>query len=191
MGKSLIQQKRGKGGPRYRAPSFNYKGKIGYGSIENSLSNAKILELIHSAGHSAPLMEVEYNNGNSVLLPAPEGVREGDSIEVVNHTEEALSKPGTILPLKDIPEGASIYNIESNPGDGGKFVRCSGLSAKIVTKGEDGIVILLPSSKKKTFNPECRAILGTIGGSGRTEKPFLKAGTRYFAMTAKNKVRSE
>ena len=189
MGKSLIQQKRGKGGPRYRAPSFNYKGKVGYGRIENTApSNAKILELIHSSGHSAPLMEVEYSNGNSVLLPAPEGVREGDSIEVGNNTEEALSKPGTILLLRDIPEGASIYNIESNPGDGGKFVRCSGVFAKIVTKGEDGIVILLPSSKKKTFNPGCRATLGIIGGSGRTEKPFLKAGTRYFAMTAKNKV---
>ena len=124
MGKSLIQQKRGKGGPRYRAPSFNYKGTIGYGRIENTTpSNAKIVELIHSAGHSAPLMEVEYVNGNSVLLPAPEGVREGDSIEIGNNTEEALSKTGTILPLKDIPEGASIYNIESKPGDGGKFVR--------------------------------------------------------------------
>ena len=92
-----------------------------------------------------------------------------------------------MLPLKSIPEGTLIYNIESNPGDGGKFVRASGAFAKIITKTEDGIVVELPSSKRRTFLPECRAIIGVIAGSGRTEKPFLKAGTKFFAMRAKNK----
>ena len=50
-----------------------------------------------------------------------------------------------------------------------------------------GIVVELPSSKRRTFMPDCRAIIGTIAGGGRTEKPFLKAGTRHFKMKAKNK----
>ena len=96
-------------------------------------------------------------------------------------------KVGNILPLKSLPEGTSIYNIESNPGDGGKFVRASGTFARIVTKMEKGIVVELPSSKRRTFLPECRAIIGNVAGSGRIEKPFLKAGTRFYAMRAKNK----
>jgi len=96
-------------------------------------------------------------------------------------------KIGNILPLKSIPEGTSIYNIESQPGDGGKFVRASGAFAKIITKMENGIVVELPSSKRKTFTPECRAMVGIVAGAGRTEKPFLKAGTRFYAMKSKNK----
>ncbi len=184
MGKNLIQQKRGKGGPRYRAPSFNYKGKIGYGRLDQN-ENAKILDIVHSSGHSAPLIEIRYDDGVEALLPAPEGVKVGDGLEMGNAVD---IKTGSILRLKDIPEGTSIYNIESNPGDGGKFVRSSGLCAKIVTKTDEGIVIELPSSKKRMFNPDCRATIGIISGGGRTEKPFLKAGKRYFAMIAKNKV---
>ena len=96
-------------------------------------------------------------------------------------------KAGNILPLKNIPEGTSVYNIESNPGDGGKFVRSSGAFAKIITKIDQGIVVELPSSKRKTFSPECRAAVGIVAGSGRTEKPFLKAGSRMYKMKARNK----
>ena len=181
----MIQQKRGKGSPRYRAPSFRYKGRACFPMHENKAMTATISDILHSSGHSAPLIEMEYSNGETGLLQAPEGVKAGDKIEIGNNVE---IKAGNILPLKNIPEGASIYNIEANPGDGGKFVRASGGFAKIITKTEDGIVVELPSSKRRTFLPECRAIIGIIAGSGRLEKPFLKAGTKFFAMRAKNKL---
>jgi len=185
MGKNLIQQKRGKGSPRYRAPSFRYKGRSRFIGNDNSkLISASITDIVHSSGHSAPLMELEYSNGETGLLQAPEGVRVGDSIDAGDSVEV---KPGNVLPLKSIPEGTPIYNIESNPGDGGKFVRASGSFARIITKMENNIIVELPSSKRKTFLPECRASIGTVAGGGRTEKPFLKAGTRFYAMTAKNK----
>lgn len=186
MGKSLIQQKRGKGGPRYRAPSFNYLGKAEFIRQESGKSiEANITDILHSAGHSAPLMELKYSNGEVGLLQAPEGVRVGDKIEFGS---EAELKSGNVLPLKNIPEGTSIYNIESNPGDGGRFVRSSGTFARIITKMEEGVVVELPSSKRKTFLPECRASIGVVAGSGRTEKPFLKAGTKFYKMKAKNKL---
>ena len=186
MGKNLIQQKRGKGSPRYRAPSFRYKGTANFARYEaDKTINANIIDLIHSSGHSAPLMELKYSNGEVGLLQAPEGVKSGDKIEMGRDVE---LKIGNILPLKSIPEGTSVYNIESNPGDGGKFVRASGAFAKIITKMEDAIVVELPSNKRRTFSPECRAVIGVIAGSGRTEKPFLKAGKKFYAMTAKNKL---
>ena len=185
MGKSLIQQKRGKGSPRYRAPSFRYKGRSYFTkNEENKVVNADIVNIICSSGHSAPLMELKYSNDEIGLLQAPIGVKVGDKIEMGSNIE---LKAGNILPLKNIPEGTSIYNIEVNPGDGGKFARASGAFAKIITKMDSGIVIELPSNKRKTFSPNCRAAIGVIAGSGRTEKPFLKAGNKYYKMKAKNK----
>ena len=184
MGKSLIQQKRGKGSSRYRAPSFRYEGTAKFGRYEDKGATANITDLIHSSGHSAPLMELEYSGGQTGLLQAPEGIKVGDMIKIGKDVE---IKSGNILPLKSIPEGTSIYNIESKPGDGGKFVRTSGAFAKIITKMEDNIVVELPSSKRRIFLPECRAVIGIIAGSGRTEKPFLKAGNKFYKMRAKNK----
>ena len=186
MGKNLIQQKRGKGSPRYRAPSFRYKGKANFvRREEGKIITANVIDIVHSSGHSAPLVELKYSNGEVGLLQAPEGIRVGDKIEMGQNVE---LKAGNILPLKNIPEGTSIYNIESNPGDGGKFVRASGAFAKIITKMENSIVVELPSSKRKIFLPECRAAIGVVAGSGRTEKPFLKAGNKFYAITAKNKM---
>ena len=186
MGKNLIQQKRGKGSPRYRAPSFRYKGKSNFARYEDGKEvSATITDITHSSGHSGPLMELKYSNGEIGLLQAPEGIKVGDKIEI---GENAEIKSGNILPLKKIPEGTSIYNIESNPGDGGKFVRTSGAFAKIITKMQEGIVIQLPSSKRRTFLPDCKAVVGIVAGSGRTEKPFLKAGNKFYAMKAKNKL---
>lgn len=185
MGKSLIQQKRGKGSPRYRAPSFRYLGRASFGRYEYGKdTRANITDIVHCAGHSAPLMELQYPDGKKGLLIAAEGVRVGESIGMGSNVEV---RPGNILPLKSMPEGTSIFNIESKPGDGGKFVRTSGGCAKIITKMDEGIVVELPSSKRKTFQPDCRAVVGMAAGSGRTEKPFLKAGTRFHARVAKNK----
>ena len=185
MGKNLIQQKRGKGSPRYRAPSFRYKGKSSFVRYEEGkIISANVEGILHCSGHSAPLMELKYSNGETGLLQAPEGVRVGDKIEMGTEVE---AKSGNILSLKNIPEGMPIYNIESKPGDGGKFVRASGAFARIITKMQDGIVVELPSSKRKKFLPECKAAIGVVAGSGRTEKPFLKAGTKFYAMKAKNK----
>lgn len=185
MGKNLIQQARGKGGPRYRAPSFRYKGECKYTKYEEITLTGKIIDLVHCQGHSAPLAQIKYENGDMVLVQAPEGVRVGDEVKMGNNIEV---KKGNVMPLRNIPEGIAIYNIESFPGDGGKFVRASGGFAKIITKMQNKIVVELPSAKRRLFLPECRATIGIIAGSGRKEKPFLKAGKRYYAMRARNKL---
>lgn len=185
MGKNLIQQKRGKGSPTYRAPDFRYKGKVSYARYTKENVNGEIIDLIKCPGHSGPLMQIKYENGEESLMQAPEGVKVGDYVEI---GDKVKVKIGSVLPLKNIPEGTSIYNIESSPGDGGKFVRTSGVFAKIVSKFKNRIIVQLPSNKKREFISDCRATIGIIAGSGRKEKPFLKAGTKYYAMKAKNKL---
>jgi large subunit ribosomal protein L2 len=185
MGKNLIQQRRGKGTSTYRAPSFRYKGATSFNKLTDKTLKGKILDIINCPGHTAPLIQIEYENGEKTLMIAPEGVKVGDRIK---SGPESMIKIGSILPLKNIPEGTPVYNIECNPGDGGKFVKSSGTSAKIVGKTKAGVSIKLPSNKQKIFNPDCRACIGIIAGSGRLEKPFLKAGNKYHAMRAKNKL---
>jgi len=184
MGKKLIQQRRGKGSSTFRAPSFRYKGKPQYCALDSGTQEAQIHDFINCSGHSAPLSNLKYSNGEQGLLYPSDGLKVGDSISI---GAEAEIKPGNVLPLKNIPEGTEIFNIENNPGDGGKFVKSSGTSARIVTKSKGKVVVLLPSSKTKEFSPGCRASIGVIAGGGRTEKPFLKAGTKFKAMKAKNK----
>ncbi len=183
MGKNLIQQARGKGGPRYRAPSFRYKAEVKY-PIED-VKSAEIVDFVKCQGHSAPLAEVKCDNGIQTHLIAAEGLRVGEKIEFGN---DAKISPGNSLALKDIPTGTSVFNIEGKPGDGGKFVRSGGTSAKIISKQKDSVTIQLPSKKTKTFHPQCRASIGTIAGSGRKEKPFLKAGRKYHYMKSRNKL---
>lgn len=185
MGKNLIQQKRGKGSPTYRAPSFRYKGEIKYPKLNDNTIKGNIIDIIKCAGHSAPLIKIKYENGEETLMIAPEGVRVGDSSFVGSQAE---IQAGSAMCLKNIPEGTFVYNIESKPGDGGKFARSSGTFAKVITKMENEILIRLPSSKEKAFNPECRATVGVVAGGGRLDKPFLKAGKKYYAKKAKNKL---
>ncbi len=185
MGKNLIQQKRGKGSPTYRAPSFRYRGRAKYTGYSKKEMNGVVIDILHCQGHSAPLAKVKYDNGDEVLVQAPEEIKVGDTI---SNGENVDIKTGNVLPLKNIPEGVAIYNIESNQGDGGKFARASGASAKIVTKMKDKVVVLLPSNKRKIFRPECRAMIGVVAAGGRLEKPLLKAGTRHYKMLSKNKL---
>ena len=180
MGKRLIQQARGKGSPAYKAPSFNYKGKV----ATPQKKNGKIIDLIHCRGHSAPLAEVQFEDNTKGFMIVSEGIYVGATINIGEKTEAVV---GNTLALKNIPEGSSIFNIEARPGDGGKFVRASGGFAKVVTRTKKQVIVTLPSKKRKSFNPDCRASLGLVAGGGRTEKPFVKAGKKYYAMKKRNK----
>jgi len=180
MGKNLIQQRRGRGTLTYRTPGHRFKGAAKLPS-----NTGKVVELVDCPGHTAPLMIIQLLNGEKNLTIAPEGIKVNDSVSYGDNTN---LNNGDVLQLKDIPEGTSVYNIESKPGDGGKFVRASGAFAKIVAKTAKTITIKLPSNKEKIFNPDCRAAIGMVAGSGRPEKPFLKAGNRFFLMRSRNKL---
>src|SRR3989338_571282 len=81
-----------------------------------------------------------------------------------------------------------IYNIEATSGDGGKYVRSSGVFAKVMARTGNKVNILLPSKKLKSLSSKCKATIGVVAGGGRPEKPFVKAGHRWHAMRAKGKL---
>ena len=184
MGKRLIPQRRGKGTPRYIAPSHRYAGKISYPVRTKEILLGEVMDIINSIGHSAPLMIIKYEDNQMSLLPAPDGMRVGTKLSFGG---QEISK-GNSLQLKDIPIGASIFNVEVRPGENGRLLRSAGASATIVSKEKDKIILKLPSKKTKALNPNCFATLGVVAGSGLKTKPLLKAGNSFHKKKAKNKL---
>ncbi len=185
MGKRIIAQARGKGGPRYRAPSFKYAGEVAHKSWSEGTFKGTIRAFVHCPGHSTPLARIEYDDGEEVLAFAAEGLARGDTITTGTNIPIEI---GNSTHLKNIPEGAPVYNIEATPGDGGKFARASGTFAKVLARYVDRVLVKLPSKKIKELHPDCRATIGVLAGGGRLEKPFLKAGRKYYRMKARNKL---
>lgn len=168
----------------YRALSFRFKSDAKLRAQTEKRVEGRIIDFVHCPGHTAPLAEIEYADGQTCLVLAPEGVKVGDRVAVGPGAEVA---PGNVLMLGDVPEGTPVYNVELRPGDGGKLCRSSGVCARVVAKTPDYVTVLLPSKKTKNIPATCRAIVGVVAGGGRVEKPFLKAGARHHRMRARNK----
>ncbi|MFT4250509.1 MAG: 50S ribosomal protein L2 [Candidatus Woesearchaeota archaeon] len=181
MGKPIIAQKRGKGSPTYTANSHRYAGVAKHAPSGEAL----IVDLINCPGHSAPLALVEHENGLLYLNIAGEGCMVGETVEIGSEGE---LKVGNTLALKDLPEGTPVFNIESQPGDGGKFCRGSGSAARVVGKTKTSVTVMLPSKKTRTFNGGCKATIGVVAGGGRVDKPLLKAGNAFHKNKARNKL---
>ena len=187
MGKSLIQQRRGKGSTTFRAPSHRYRGAVKYVPLNLTKEKTlvgKVVEILHDPGRTAPVARVKFENGLEKLIIAPEGLLVGDEIVI---GPNAPIKIGNTLPLAMIPEGTYVYDIEGIPGDGGKFVRAGGSYALVVSREKDKVIVQLPSGELKAFNPMCRATIGVVAGGGRLEKPLVKAGKAYYVMKARNR----
>jgi large subunit ribosomal protein L2 len=182
MGKQTRAQRIGRGAPTYRAKSWRREGEAKLPPA--GIVQARIIDIIHDPGRSAPVAKVKYSGGGKGLLLVPEGMKVGDEISL--GTSVPIS-PGNVLPLATIPEGTRIYNIEARPGDGGRFTRSSGCYATLVAHDVGQAVVVLPSGEMKALDPSCRATVGAVAGGGRLEKPFVKAGKRYLAMLGRGK----
>ncbi len=183
MGRRIQGQRRGRGGPTFRAPSHRYTSRKEHKRTEDEdVVAGEVVGLEHDPARSAPIAEVAFEDGDRRLVLAPEGVAVGDDIQV---GVSAAIDPGNTLPLAEIPEGVPVCNVESQPGDGGKFARASGTSADLMTHDRNAAVVQLPSGETKRLNPECRATIGVVAGGGRTEKPFVKAGNKHHKMRAR------
>ena len=185
MGKRIIARRRGRGNFRYRAPSHRYLSDVLYKPMKEQVITGKIIRMVHCPGHSAPLAKVRYDDGTKGYIFTAENMFIGDRIEMGKNVQIKL---GNTLLLGNIPEGTNIFNIEGLPGDGGKFVRSAGVTAKVLAKTEKTVTVEMPSKKKKDFSINCRATVGIIAGGGKKDKPFVTAGNKYLAMRARGRL---
>ncbi|WP_254545267.1 50S ribosomal protein L2 [Halomarina pelagica] len=183
MGRRIQGQRRGRGTPTFRAPSHRYKAQLDHRKVEDGdVVRGTVVDIEHDPARSAPVAAVEFEDGDQRLVLAPEGIAVGEEIQVGVSAEIA---PGNTLPLREIPEGVPVCNVERQPGDGGKFARASGVSATLLTHDRKAAVVQLPSGEIRRLSPDCRATIGVVAGGGRTEKPFVKAGKKYHKMRAR------
>ena len=184
MGKNLTQQARGKGSLTFRVKPHAYRYRISYPRLD-SIGKAKIISLLNSPAHSAPLAKIQIKE-EIFYVPAADGVYEGQEIMIDAKREVDKFENGDILKLKDIPIGTRIFNIESSPGSGGKYVRSSGYYAVILSKEGNGVEIMM-NKRKIRLHENCRVVIGIAAGEGRLTKPLVKAGKMHHMMLAKGR----
>jgi large subunit ribosomal protein L2 len=181
MGKRIIVQARGKGSHTYKVKRRAFKHELKYS--KEMEGEGTVVKLISSAGHFAPIAKVAHTKG-SFYMPASKNMFEGQKISI----GKDASSDGNVLKLKDVPVKTSIYNIESRPKDGGRFIKTGGSSATVSRIVGSKVYVLMPSKKEKIFNGECRATVGVAAGAGRLDKPVLKAGKKHFIKKSKSKL---
>jgi large subunit ribosomal protein L8e len=150
-----------------------------------------VKDIVHDAGRGAPLAKVMFRDPYRFKqriehFVAVEGMHTG---QFVYAGKKASLNVGNILPLRNIPQGTNVCNIEHRPGDKGEYARTSGVSATVIGHSVSGAKtrIRLPSGARKIIRSSCRAMVGIIAGGGRTDKPILKAGRAYHKARAKRK----
>lgn len=188
MGKRIRVQRRGRGGPTFRAATHKRVAPACYPpvvkDIFESVLKGVIEEIVHDPGRGTPLALMRFENGEEFYTVVPEGVYTGQQIEMGGRANVEV---GNILPVGKIPEGTMVCNIELKPGDGGKIAKSSGAYATVVAHTSQGALIKLPSGKTRYVSDYCRATIGLVSGAGRTEKPFLKAGAKFHLMRARGR----
>lgn len=178
MGHRITSQRRGRGGSTYRAPSHRYKGKLRHAGSNIDPASGQIIDIEHDPARHAPIALARLEDGQKVYILATEGLGVGDEVAWGPGVEV---RNGNTLPLREIPVGAYICNVEARPNDGGKFVRSSGVQALVIGKADDGRVgVRMPSGKNKWFSGACMATVGIVAGGGRSDKPFARAGKKYL-----------
>jgi large subunit ribosomal protein L2 len=190
MGKRIRVQRRGRGGSTFQAATHKRVAPARYPqttkleeSFESSV-DCVIEELVHDPGRGTPLGLMRFGDGQTFYTVVPEGVYEGKQIQIGGN---AAVDVGNIMPVGKIPEGTMVCNVELRPGDGGKLSKSSGSYATVVTHTPNGTIIKLPSGKTKYVADYCRATIGVVSASGRTDKPFLRSGAKFHLMRARGR----
>ncbi|AWK50439.1 50S ribosomal protein L2 [Clostridium beijerinckii] len=136
---------------------------------------ATVATIEYDPNRTAYIALVVYTDGEKRYILAPAGLKVGDVIESgVN----ADIKPGNALPLKNIPVGTVIHNIELQRGKGGQLVRAAGNSAQLMAKEGDYATLRLPSGEMRYVRIECRATIGTLSNATNDIVNIGKAGRK-------------
>ena len=138
---------------------------------------ATVLGIEYDPNRSAFIALVQYEDGEKRYILAPHGLKAGD--KVVSGAGADI-KPGNALPLKNIPVGTFIHNVELYPGKGAQLVRSAGVFAQLIAK-ENGVAqVRLPSGEVRLIRLDCKATIGQVGNLEHDTVKVGKAGkTRH------------
>lgn len=133
----------------------------------------KVEEVEYDPNRSSFIARVLYKDGERRYVLAPKNVKVGDTFIT---SEDAAVTPGNRLPLRKIPSGTFVYNIEIKPDGGAKLIRSAGTFAQVVANDAGYSQIKMPSSEVRKVSEECWATVGTVSNEEHKLKNFGKAG---------------
>ncbi|MEQ8672893.1 MAG: 50S ribosomal protein L2 [Aggregatilineales bacterium] len=134
---------------------------------------AEVLSVEYDPNRSARIALVQYEDGEKRYIIAPLGLKVGDNI---GNGDQAELRPGNALPIKDIPLGTQIHNIELMPGKGGQIARAAGTSAQLLAKEGTYAQVRLPSGEVRLIHERCMATIGQVGNTDHGNVKIGKAG---------------
>jgi len=134
---------------------------------------AKVASIEYDPNRSANIALLTYADGEKRYIIAPLGLKPGDE---VMSGEKADIKPGNCLPLKNIPVGTIIHNIELKAGKGAQLVRSAGTAAQLMAKEGKYAHVRLPSGEVRLIRMECKATIGQVGNIDHENISLGKAG---------------
>lgn len=136
---------------------------------------ADVVSIEYDPNRSARIALLKYEDGELAYILAPEGLKAGDR---VISGEEVEPRIGHCMPLRKVPLGMTIHNIEMQPGHGGQICRSAGCSATLTAREGKWAQITLPSGEVRRVSSECRATIGMIGNPEHMNISLGKAGRK-------------
>ena len=153
---------------------------------------AKVIALEYDPNRTAFIALIQYKTGEKQYIIAPQDLAIGQEIIF---SETATLNPGNRVKLKNIPVGTAVYNVELEPGKGGKVVRTAGSSAQILAHDGDHINLKMPSTEVRRFKGDCFATIGMVSNPenrfyrvGKAGKSRLKGRRPHVRGSAMNPV---
>jgi large subunit ribosomal protein L2 len=138
---------------------------------------AKVAAIEYDPNRTCRIALLHYADGEKAYILAPRGLRVGDH---VMSGQGADIKPGNALPLRYIPVGTVVHNVELKPGAGAKMARSAGASVQLVAKEGDHATVRLPSTEMRRVPIDCRATVGSVGNAEASLVKEGKAGRKRW-----------
>jgi large subunit ribosomal protein L2 len=137
----------------------------------------RVAAIEYDPNRSARIALIHYADGDKRYILAPNELKVDDSIK---SGADAEVKPGNALPLKQIPTGTMIHNIEMVVGKGGQLVRSAGAAAQLMAKEGDYALVRLPSGEMRRLSIDCLATIGQLGNIDHRSVNLGKAGRKRW-----------
>jgi large subunit ribosomal protein L2 len=134
---------------------------------------AKVERIEYDPNRSAHIALLLYADGERRYILAPKGVQAGDEIR---NGSDAPIKAGNAMPMRNIPVGSTVHNIELKPGKGGQLARSAGSSAQLVARSGDHATLRLRSGEMRRVLADCMATIGEVGNVEHGLRSLGKAG---------------
>ena len=163
-GRITVRHRGGGHKRKYRIIDFK-RSKIGIDGIVDSIQ--------YDPNRSSNLALIKYKDGDWSYILSPEGLKVGDTVVSDEKTDVSI---GNCMPLKNIPSGSEVHNIELNAGQGAKLVRSAGNSAQVLATEGEHTLIRLPSGEMRRIHKECKATIGSLGNQDHKNIKLGKAG---------------